>query len=507
MNRLDLPRAPGRREFLRNTAGAAALALLDWPTAAMAWTASRPSPVRVRGVVRTPFGGLHGVAVTDGLSVVDTAADGSYELITTRGRPFVHVSLPAGHRVPVNATGTANFYRPIAVNGAEAEAVFDLEPLVESDDRHAFIVLADIQTEDATEMAWFHDQTVPDVQATLGGVGRENVFGLALGDIMFDHLELFPEFERGVSRMGIPFFQVVGNHDLDLDAQTDERSTATFQRHFGPPWYSFDRGAVHYVVLDNVFWHGDGYLGYVGADQLAWLDADLARVEPGRPVVVALHIPILGTRHLREGDEAPWRGLSTGNRDALYALLEPYPATILAGHTHENEHLFANGVHEHVCAAVCGAWWSGPICADGTPNGYVVYEVDGESLRWRYRVTGKAEDHGLRVYPAGADPAAPDEFVANVWDWDPEWRVTWLEDGIRRGEMTPRVGHDPLSVRLHQGPALPPRRTWVDPYPTGHLFYAPAGEGDLVVEATDRFGRVLSAVVLTPEKGVAVPER
>ena len=505
MIRPDLPRAPGRREFLRNTAGAAALALLDWPAAARAWTASRPSPVRVRGVVRTPYGGLQGVAVTDGLSVVDTAADGSYELITTRGRPFVHVSLPAGHRIPVNATGTANFYRPIAANGAEAEAVFDLEPLEESDERHAFLVLADIQTEDVTEMAWFHEQTVPDVQATLDGLGRENVFGLALGDIMFDHLELFPEFERGVSRMGIPFFQVVGNHDLDLDALTDERSTATFQRHFGPPWYSFDRGAVHYVVLDNVFWHGDGYLGYVGADQLAWLEADLARVEPGRPVVVALHIPILGTRHLREGDETPWRGLSTGNRDALYALLDPYPATILAGHTHENEHLFANGVHEHVCAAVCGAWWSGPICADGAPNGYVVYEVSGESLRWRFQATGEAEDFGLRVYPAGVDPAAPDEFVANVWDWDPEWRVTWLEDGVRRGEMTARVGHDPLSVRLHQGPALPPRRTWVDPYPTGHLFYAPASEGDLVVEATDRFGRVLSAVAPASEEGVAIP--
>jgi hypothetical protein len=263
---------------------------------------------------------------------------------------------------------------------------------------------------------------------------------------------------------------------------------------------------VHYVVLDNVFWHADGYLGYVGEEQLAWLEADLARVEPDRPVVVALHIPILGTRHLREGDETPWRGLSTGNREALYALLEPYPATILAGHTHENEHLFASGVHEHVCAAVCGAWWSGPICADGTPGGYVVYEVNGESLRWRYQA-GEAEDYGLRVYPAGADPAAPGEIVANAWDWDPEWRVTWLEDGVRRGEMTARVGHDPLSVRLHQGPELPPRRTWVDPYPTGHLFYAPAVEGNLVVEATDRFGRVLSAAVPAPEEGVAVPGR
>jgi len=504
MLRNDLPRAPGRRRFLRNTAGAAALALLDWPTAARAWTVSRSSPVRVRGVVRTPAGGLAGVAVTDGLSVVDTTADGTFELVTTRERPFVHVSLPAGHQIPVNPTGTARFYRPIVADGAEAEAVFDLEPLEESDDRHAFLVLADIQTEDATEMAWFHEQTVPDVQRTLGG-GRDHVFGLALGDIMFDHLELFPEFERGVSRMGIPFFQVVGNHDLDLDALTDERSTATFQRHFGPPWYSFDRGAVHYVVLDNVFWHADGYLGYVGEEQLAWLEADLARVEPGRPVVVALHIPILGTRHLREGDETPWKGLSTGNRDALYALLEPYRATILAGHTHENEHLFEHGVHEHVCGAVCGAWWSGPICADGTPGGYVVYEVNGESLQWRYQATGEAEDHGLRIYPAGADPAAPREVVANVWDWDPEWRVTWLEDGVRRGEMTARVGLDPLSVRLHQGPALPPRRTWVDPYPTGHLFYAPVGEGDLVVEATDRFGRVLSAVVPAPEEAVTVP--
>jgi hypothetical protein len=82
--------------------------------------------------------------VTDGLSVVDTVADGTFELITSRERPFVHVSLPAGHRIPVNPTGTARFYRPIVADGAEAEAVFDLEPLEESDERHAFLILADI---------------------------------------------------------------------------------------------------------------------------------------------------------------------------------------------------------------------------------------------------------------------------------------------------------------------------------------------------------------------------
>ena len=33
--------------------------------------------------------------------------------------------------------------------------------------------------------------------------------------------------------------------------------------------------------------------------------------------------------------------------------------------------------------------------------------------------------------------------------------------------------HDPLSMELHTGPDLPPRRTWVEPYVTDHLFSAP----------------------------------
>ena len=31
---------------------------------------------------------------------------------------------------------------------------------------------------------------------------------------------------------------------------------------FGPTYYSFDRGRVHYVVLDNVFYLSRGYVGY-----------------------------------------------------------------------------------------------------------------------------------------------------------------------------------------------------------------------------------------------------
>jgi hypothetical protein len=491
-----------RRSFLKAGALGAASLLLPESILGDPFRLHLPgapeSPIRIRGQVRSGGRGLGRVAVSDGWNVVTTGGDGTFELVSSADRDFLRMSLPSGFKVPRNPTGTARLYRPIDPNGAgEMDAVFELEPLEGSDEDHALFVLADIQTEDAQEMAWFHEQTVPDVQETVRALGYSEAVGVANGDIMYDHLELYPDFEAAVAKMGIPFFQVVGNHDLDQEAGVDEGSTRTFTGRFGPRYYSFNRGAVHYVVLDDVFWHGSGYLGYLGSDQLRWLENDLRFVEAGRPVIVACHIPVLGGRHGRVGERHPAAGISVSNRRLLYRLLEPYQAHILTGHTHESEHVFEGGAHEQVVAAVCGAWWSGPICGDGTPGGYAVYEVRGEEVTWRYKSAGLPFDHQLRVYPPGADPGAPDEIVANVWDWDPEWTVVWYEDGERRGEMARRLGTDPLSEELHRGEDLPPRRTWVDPFPVEHLFYAPVSRraGELRVEATDRFGRVYSAVV------------
>ena len=505
----------GRRDFVHLAAlGGAAAALPRWLRAgileselslvgdlgidpsARAFTA-RTDPVRVRGIVEAGGQGLGGVSVSDGLSVVRTSGGGDFEFLSAPGADFVFVVLPAGMEIPRNSTGTARFFQPLQPDARGEQSVrFSLTPRQSSDDRHALVLLADIQTQDEREMGLFHAETVPDVQATVRELGSVPAFGVSCGDIMYDHLELYPDYERGVSRMGIPFFQVIGNHDLDQEARTDEASTATFSRHFGPRYYSFDRGAVHYVVLDDVFWHGAGYIGYIDGPQLAWLQADLAHVEPGRPVVVSLHIPVLGSGHLREGRESPELGVAVANREALYRLLEPYAAHILTGHTHENDHGFESGVHEHVAGTVCGAWWTGPICWDGTPNGYAVYEARGEEISWRYKATGEDHTHQIRAYAAGSDPAAPDEIVANVWGWDPEWSVVWYENGDRRGAMARRISLDPLSVELHEGPDLPAVRSWVDPVRTRHLFFAPASPGaQITIEAIDRFGRHYSTQI------------
>lgn len=489
-----------RRTFLKagavSAAGLAtrAQSLLAAPYDPLPRIPRTANPIRVQGMVRAGGRGVRRVAVSDGLQVVDSDADGRFELVTSADRGFVWVRVPSGYGIPTNPSGTARFYERIDPSASEMSVAFDLAPLGVSDERHALLLLGDIQTETEEEMGWFHERAVPDLRQTVRELGDMHVFGISDGDIMYDHLELYPEYERGVNQIGVPFFQVIGNHDLDMESPTDEASSDTFSRHFGPRYYSFDRGAVHYVVLDDVFWHGSGYLGYLDADTLTWLAADLSRVEAGAPVIVATHIPALGSNHVRRGLTSPDPPGAIMNRDALYRLLEPFQAHILTGHTHELEHVFESGTHEHVAGAICGAWWSGPICWDGAPNGYCVYEAAGEEISWRYKSTGFDATHQMRLYAPGADSNAPGAVIANVWDWDPEWTVRWFSDGEPRGLMTRRNGLDPLSVELHTGEDLPPRRPWVEPRITNHMFRAAVDPGiaEVRVEAADRFGRVYS---------------
>jgi len=488
---------PSRRDFLGVLAAGAALHhvpdLLARDPYHPIRMFSAPDLVRVEGTVRGAGRPLARVAVSDGLRVAVTDADGRYHLAANPAMPGVFVSTPAHYAFPVTASGTLAQHLPIR---ADAPVDFRLDRLADSDAHHGFVALADPQTLDVEDMAAFHATTVPAVQQAIAALGDRAAFGVTVGDILWDDLSLYPEYERAVSRTGLPFAQVVGNHDLDLTRDAFHGSTRTFSRHFGPTWYSFNRGAVHYVVLNNVLWHGTDYTGHFVQEQLDWLAADLALVERGAPVVVFVHIPLTTTTVARNPfyKDAPMR---TTNPEALWRLLEPFRAQVITGHTHEMEHQdHGRRAHEHNVATACGAWWTGPICADGSPSGFAVYEVEGEQLRWRYQATGRPAGERLRVYPAGSDPARPTQIIANVWDWDPMATVTWYAGADRRGLMTRQLGKDPLSIRLHTGPDLPPKHPWAEPLATDHLFHCTVDEasGPVRVEVTDRFGETTSAV-------------
>ena len=69
---------------------------------------------------------------------------------------------------------------------------------------------------------------------------------------------------------------------------------------------------------------------------------------------------------------------------------------------------------EHNTAAVCGIWWHADVCIDGTPQGYGVYEVDENQVKWYYKSAGHPKDYQFRSYAAGTSKEFPKDIIANV---------------------------------------------------------------------------------------------
>ena len=488
-------REQARRAFMRKMAlGSLGLmwsdTILADPLQRLIYDFSVLSPVRVRGRVTDGEKGIAGVSVSDGLNVVQSGRDGQYELLSSSERPLVWISVPGGYDFPVRTNSIAQFYKPLAGNKKEVKASWIIKPMVQNDNSHGFIVMADPQPQDMDDMKRFQEETIPDVIKILSTYSKP-FFNLSCGDIMWDNLELYDDFERAINRVGFPGFQVVGNHDLDVSAD-DEGSVVTFMNRFGPNYYSFNRGEIHYVVLDDVYWFGSGYRGYIDDIQLKWLENDLTHIEKGRRVVVFTHIPVYNLQFVRNGDAKPGERVVVSNRDRLYRILETYKVHIITGHTHVNDYFEHGGASHHNYGTACGAWWTGDICSDGTPNGYVLYEAKGSALSWKYKSTGKPLTHQMRIYEKGTDPSAPGEIVVNIWGATDKWIINIYEDGIRKERMERRTGLDPLSVKLHKGQDLPAKRSWVEPTMTAHLYYAHVSdqEHEITVEAISESGEI-----------------
>ena len=146
---------------------------------------------------------------------------------------------------------------------------------------------------------------------------------------------------------------------------------------------------------------------------------------------------------------------------------------------------------EHNTAAVCGIWWHADVCIDGTPQGYGVYEVDGNQVKWYYKGAGHPKEYQFRSYAAGISKEFPKDIIANVWNWDKNWKVEWLENGKVMGLMTQYTGVDPYAHQV----CTDKKRTmqsWISAASTGHMFRATPRnpKAKIEIRVTDRFGKV-----------------
>ncbi len=453
--------------------------------------------VTVTGKVHAGGKGIAGVAVTDGNSIVLSDKNGNYTLAAAAGAEFVYISLPAGYAFPAEKQ-IAKFYQPIATQTQQFVADFTLEKLTTDDTQHYFVVWADTQMISEKDVELLKAQTVPDLKELVASYPANSLFhGIGCGDLVWDKFELFKGYKEAVDATGVTFFNVIGNHDMDIKtARTDEWSAETFKKEFGPTYYSFNRGKIHYVVLDDVFFIGSAkkYIGYITENQLSWLEQDLKNVPKGSTVVVSLHIPT-DTGAARRYKKEAELGSNVSNREQLYKILAGYKVHFMSGHTHFNDVWEKGDMMEHNHGTVCGAWWTGPVCGDGTPNGYGVYEVNGDELKWYYKSTGFSRDHQLTVFEPGKVKEYPDEVLANVWNWDAKWKVEWFEDGVAKGAMQQQVALDPVAVELYSGPELPKKHKFVEPTLADHMFFAkPSADAkEVEVKVTDRFGKVYRA--------------
>lgn len=461
-----------RRSFLQNIA---------WLTGGVLIANRLPAATnygakKIKGRVAAHGKGIKGVVVSDGYSVVATNDNGKYELEPHPAATAIFVSTPAGYAFN-HSDGIARHYRMLK-DISKKSVDFELEKLDKDDNEHQFIIWADPQVKSDKDVDKMMKQSVPDVQKLVAAAGTGTLLhGITVGDIVWDEHKHFPDYDRAVKQMGIPFFQCLGNHDMDYNLGGDETSDKTFQEFYGPTYYSFNRGKVHYVVMDNVRYLGKDreYDGFFQQHQLDWLQKDLALVDKDQLIVLCVHIPVHN---------------GVKNNTALYSLLQDRRVHIMSGHTHYHRNVITGNIYEHNHGTVCGAWWTGPICGDGTPCGYGVYKVKGTELEWHYQATGESADHQLHVFVNNLD-ATQKQVQVNIWNYDPAWQTSYSVDGDNKGPLEQFEGFDPAAYAALLGPDLPKPRGFAEPKKTDHLFKAvvPATAREIKITATDRFGK------------------
>ncbi len=182
----------------------------------------------------------------------------------------------------------------------------------------------------------FNKDANPDVAGTLrrtielvNGLPEPPPLIIHTGDIT--HLSKPAEFDLAQQLLGqlrgAELHTVPGEHDT-----TDPRVSEYFSR-FGRNsqnrgYYSFDHAGVHFVALVNVLQFKPGGLGALGAEQLAWVRADLEARSASTPVVVFAHMPLWTIYE-------PW-GWGTGDAPQLMGELRRFGSvTVLNGHIHQ----------------------------------------------------------------------------------------------------------------------------------------------------------------------------
>ena len=185
--------------------------------------------------------------------------------------------------------------------------------------------------------------TLDEAIAKVGALPKKPAFMIHTGDIT--HLskpEEFDSADQAIGKARLDTFYVPGEHDI-IDA---DRGKAYLERYGkkvgaqGTGWYSFDQGGVHFIGLVNVADLKAGGMGALGAEQLAWLEADLKGRSTSTPIVLMAHIPLWTVNQ-------SWGWGTEDGMQALAFIKRFGSVTVLNGHIHQIMQKVEDGVTFH----------------------------------------------------------------------------------------------------------------------------------------------------------------
>ena len=450
---------------------------------------------------------IEGVVVSDGAQSVTTDVNGEYAMKSNMAEVrFVMISVPAKYEIPLRNARPQFFRRvPRHINAARAD--FELTERRNPSDNFVVAMIGDPQTnglfsDKAIER--FRDVVMPDLAAYVEDSSQE-VYAIALGDIVYNRMTAYDDYIDVIDKSPIPMISVIGNHDFDQRNLFETKlGTPYFESYIAPQNYSFNIGKIHFVVVNDILYnrtadkqkYKTGLEGYT----LKWLENDLKHVSKETTIVICSHAPLFK----REGKEFCEKSVNYKKYSALLAEYKNVYAW--AGHTHRNySYDYATAPEKYASLqnvkSIIAGRCNGQITLNrelntcGTPNGYMIAEVNGDTMEWYYKTVGHGRNHQIRSYsPAQTNT----EYVkANIWNYSPDtWsKPEWWENGVKVADMELTKGeHDPAYLKIyaeHQEEKLNKwARNYSKPSKTPNLFRVKPSEGvrSGEIRVTDQFG-------------------
>lgn len=470
--------------------------------------------------------GIRGVAVSDGENIVTTDENGRYEL-PVKDHCVIFVIKPRGYISPVNddfQTKSYYIHKPDGSPAYSHEASSPTGPLPESLDfpmrpyddpeNFKFFAFGDPQPYSLREVGFFSKAIVEEAK-NYDGVS----FGISLGDIAGERPDLYRPYLEAMRGMGIPWYNVLGNHDRNYDATEDRLSNETFEATFGPTTHAFRFGNAHFILLDDILMSdppkGKPYVGGLREDQFTFVENYLKLVNKGELVILSYHIPIAFKK-----DQ-----FLDSHRRRLFKILEGHNVLALSAHSHiQMQFLLGENLgwtgerpfHEYNVGTTNGDWYSGKLndrglpdatMRDGTPQGYAIVTVENDKYIFDYKVAGKPSDCQMTVYAPEVIPykqGGKYPVYVNFYIGENSDVVKFRVDKGEWKKMVRTEEPDPTFMNLvyewdRAGHALPGRRSNSVPAVTTHLWKATLdntlepGEHVIEIKAKDMFGRTYTA--------------